>query len=206
MLTVKEAIEQRRSIRRFRPEPVPDEQATALLEAARLAPSGCNAQPWRFKTVTDKETKLKLAAAAYGQTFVARAPLVFVCCVDINGYLEGTVSGIQDLGKIGAVDDRIVGILMKRASQSEAQIKVMTREQLGSRIAFNVAIAVEHMVLRALDFGLGSCWVRLMDERAVKDIFGWSEDIYIVALLPVGYPDEAPSPRRRLGIKDIVID
>ena len=205
MLTVKEAIEQRRSIRRFRPEPVPDEQVTALLEAARLAPSGCNAQPWRFKTVTDKETKLKLAAAAYGQTFVAQAPLVFVCCVDINGYLEGTVSGIQDLGKIGAVDDRIVGILMKRASQSEAQIKVMTREQLGSRIAFNVAIAVEHMVLRALDFGLGSCWVRLMDERAVKDIFGWSEDIYIVALLPVGYPGEAPSPRRRLGIKDIVI-
>ena len=45
-----------------------------------------------------------------------------------------------------------------------------------------------------------------MDERAVKDIFGWSEDIYVVALLPVGYPDEAPSPRRRLGIKDIVID
>lgn len=206
MLTVKEAIEQRRSIRKFKPDPVPDEHITALLEAARLAPSGCNAQPWRFKIVKDRELKLKLANAAYGQTFLADAPLVFVCCVDIKGYLDGTVSGIQDLGNIGAIDDRIVKILLKRAEQAETQMKIMTREQLGSRIAFNVAIAVEHIVLRALDFGLGSCWVRLIDEQAIKDIFGWGENIYVVALLPVGYPDEFPASRKRLGIEDIVIN
>jgi nitroreductase len=205
MLTVKEAIEQRRSIRKFKPDPVPDEYLTELLEAARFAPSGCNAQPWRFKIVKDAETKLMLAKAAYDQSFISKAPVVFVCCADIKGYLEGTVQGIQDLGRIGAVEDRIIKILLKRAEQMDTQMKTMRREQLGSRIAFNVAIAVEHIVLRALDFGLGSCWVRLIDDRMVKDIFGWDDNIYVVALLPIGFADESPPPRKRLKIDDIVI-
>ena len=205
MLTLKEAIEQRRSIRKFKSGPVQEGCISALLDAARLAPSGCNAQPWRFKVVTDSETKLKLAQAAYKQSFIASAPVVFVCCADIKGYLDGTLSGIQDLGKIGAVEDRVIKILQKRSEQMDLQMKVMSREQLGSRIAFNVAIAVEHMVLRALDFGLGSCWIRLIDEQAVRDIFGWDENIFIVALLPVGYPDESPGPRKRLSVEDIVI-
>jgi nitroreductase len=206
MLTLKEAIEQRRSIRKYKADPVPDECISALLDAARLAPSGCNAQPWRFKVVKDRETKLKLAQAAYNQSFIASSPAVFVCCADIKGYLDGTLSGIQDLGKIGAVEDRVIQILQKRAEQMDLQMKVMNREQLGSRIAFNVAIAVEHIVLRALDFGMGSCWIRLIDEQAVRNIFGWDKNIFIVALLPVGYPDESPAARKRLPVEDIVID
>jgi nitroreductase len=206
MLTVKDAIERRRSIRRFKPDPVPDEYITALLDSARLAPSGCNAQPWRFRIVKDRETKMELSKAAYGQSFVAEAPVIFVCCADIRGYLNGAVSGIQDLGKIGAVEDRIIRILLKRAEQMDSQMNLMSNEQLGTRIAFNVAIAVEHIVLRALDFGLGSCWVRLIDEQRVRDIFGWDDNMYVVALLPVGYPDESPQPRKRLRIEDIVIE
>ena len=205
-MTVQKAIELRRSIRRFKPDAVPDECIAALLDAARLAPSGCNAQPWRFKIVKNEATKSKLALAAYGQSFISTAPVVFVCCADIRGYLEGTASGIQDLGKIGAVEDRIIKILLKRSEQMDAQMKLMSSEQLGVRIAFNVAIAVEHMVLCALDFGLGSCWVRLINENMIKDIFGWTDDIFVVALLPVGYPAESPAPRSRLSIKDITID
>lgn len=205
MLTTKEAIEKRRSIRKFKPDPVPDEHITALLNAARLAPSGCNAQPWRFRIVNDLETKLNLSHAAYDQSFIAQAPVVFVCCADIRGYLEGTLSGIHDLGKTGAVEERIVSILFKRAEQTDTQLRFMNKDQLGLRISFNVAIAVEHIVLRALDFGLGSCWVRLIDEQRVREIFRWDDNIYVVALLPIGYPDELPPPRKRLGIEDILI-
>jgi nitroreductase len=205
MLTVKEAIEQRRSIRKFKPDPVPDKSITALLDSARLAPSGCNAQPWRFKVVKDAYTKSKLAEAAYNQSFISAAPVVFVCCADLQGYLNGTVSGIHDLGKTGAIEDRIIKILLERSAQMDTQMKVAGREQLGARIAFNVAIAVEHIVLRALDFGLGSCWVRLLNEQMVRDLFGWDENIYVVALLPVGYPDEFPPSRKRLGIEEILI-
>lgn len=205
MLTTKEAIERRRSIRRFKTDPVPDEYINELLDAARLAPSGCNAQPWRFRVVKDKEQKLQLAEAAYKQMFIADAPVVFVCCADIQGYINGMVSGIQDLGKINAVEDRIINILNKRADQMETQLKTMNKEQLGSRIAFNVAIAVEHIVLRALDFGLGTCWIRLIDEQKVREIFRWDDNIFVVALLPVGYPNESPLPRKRLTIEQILI-
>jgi nitroreductase len=49
LLSTKEAINRRRTIRKFKPDPIPNESIQELLESARLAPSGCNAQPWRFK-------------------------------------------------------------------------------------------------------------------------------------------------------------
>jgi nitroreductase len=174
----------------------------ALLDAARLAPSGSNAQPWRFKIVKDQRTKEKLAQAAYDQAFIAGAPVVVVCCADITGYLDGTVSGIQDLGKIKAVEERIMKIILDRVDQ----MKSVKAEEIGQRIALNVAIAIEHMILRALDFGLGSCWVRLIHEQMVKDIFGWGENIFVVALLPIGYPAESPPSRKRLQLEDILIE
>jgi nitroreductase len=202
MLTTKEAIEQRRSIRKFKPDPVPDEYITALLDAARLAPSGCNAQPWRFKIVQEKEIKVKLAEAAHRQSFIAKAPVVIVCCADIKGYLEGAISSIQDLGKVGSVENSIVSLILERTEY----MKKMKTEEIAPRIAFNIAIAVEHMVLRALDFGLGTCWVRLINEQMIREMFGWDENIHIVALLPVGFPDESPQPRKRMRLQDIIID
>lgn len=60
MLTIKRAIEQRRSVRNFKADPVSDKQINALLDAAILAPSSCNSQPWRFKIVKDKNIYLSL--------------------------------------------------------------------------------------------------------------------------------------------------
>ena len=202
MLTIKEAIEKRRSIRKYKPDPIPGEYIDEILNSARLAPSGCNAQPWRFKIVKQTDVKAKLAKAAYNQSFIATAPVVIVCCADIQGYLDGTVSGIQDLGKIGAVEDRIVTILQGKAKNLET-IEI---NELGPRIAVNVAIAIEHIVLRCLDFGLGSCWIRLFDEQRVKELFGWDDNIYVVTLLPIGYPAESPEARKRLKLKDILIN
>jgi nitroreductase len=172
------------------------------LNAARLAPSGCNAQPWRFKIVEEENIKAGLAEAAFDQIFISGAPVVIVCCADIQGYLDGTVSGIQDLGKIGAVEDRIVTILQGKAKILET----IERNEIGPRIAANVAIAIEHIVLRALDFGLGTCWIRLMDEIKVKKLFGWDDNIHVVALLPIGYPAEFPKERKRLALHEILID
>ncbi|HTZ41388.1 MAG TPA: nitroreductase family protein [Syntrophales bacterium] len=202
LLTTKEAIEKRRSIRKFKPDPIPGEYIRELLESARLAPSGCNAQPWRFKVVTEPAVRRQLAEAAHGQGFIADAPAIIICCADIRGYLDGTVSGIQDLGRIGAVEGRIVEILVDRARQMKATCMV---EEIGPRIAANVVIAIEHMALRALDFGLGTCWIRLVDEQAVKKIFRWDENIIVVALLPVGYPAESPAARKRLPMEELML-
>ena len=202
MLTTMEAIHQRRSIRRFRRDPFPENHLMEILDAARLAPSGCNAQPWRFKIVRDSDPKLRLAQAAFNQMFIANAPVVIVCCADVKGYLDGSVSGVQDLGKITAIEDRIVRILVKRTGDMED----LPREQIGPLVALNVAIAVEHMVLRALDFGLGTCWIRLFDIPLVRKIFCWDDNLFPVAMLPIGYPDEDPQPRPRLTLQDIIME
>jgi len=201
MLTTKDAIRNRRSIRKFKPDQVPDEYIEELLESARLAPSGCNAQPWRFKIVKDAEIKLLLAQAAYDQMFIAEAPVVIVCCANIKGYLDGSVSGAQDLGKIKAVEEKIVKILVKRIGQARSY----ALDQIGPQIAANVVIAIEHMVLRALDFGLGTCWIRLIKADMIRDLFGWDDNIFVVALLPIGYPAESPEPRKRLPPDNLLI-
>jgi len=79
-LDVFEAIEKRRSIRKYRPEPVPVEKLLRVLEAARLAPSAGNRQEYRFIVVRDKETKERLVHAAAEQGFVGEADVVIVGC------------------------------------------------------------------------------------------------------------------------------
>src|SRR3989304_507700 len=88
MLTVLEAIHQRRSIRSFRSDPVPEEVICQLLEAARLAPSACNRQPWRFLVVADAAEKASLRHMCQGQAFIEQAPVVFVCCADVTSYSQ----------------------------------------------------------------------------------------------------------------------
>ena len=200
-LPTKDAIEKRRSIRKFKRKPVPDEQIMALIEAARLAPSASNTQPWRFKIVSDDDTKTKLAEAAYHQSFVAQAPVVLVCCADLQGYFEGIKARSQEFGKEGALEETMLRVLRGRAEQ----LKTVNIQELAPGIAFNVAIAIEHIVLRALDFGLGSCWVRMLDEQKIKTIFGWKNSIHVVALLPLGYPDETPNPRKRRAIEELIL-
>jgi len=75
-----EVIRTRRSVRRFLKKPLADEVLGRILEAARIAPSGGDRQPWRFVVVRDKQKKEKIARACYGQDFVAQAPVVLVCC------------------------------------------------------------------------------------------------------------------------------
>jgi len=200
-MTTIEAIRKRRSIRKYKKDQIPEEIILELLDAARLAPSGCNAQPWRFRVVKDIDTKLQLAQAAYNQKFISEAPVVLVVCANIKQYLDKSVSGIHDLGKIGAVKNEIVEIIEGRVEK----LRYLKVREIGPLIAVNVAIAVEHIVLRALDFDLGTCWVRLFDWQKVKQIFNWDDDTYVVALLPIGYPDESPEQRKRLSLQEIMI-
>jgi nitroreductase len=202
MLTTKEAIAARRSIRRFKPDPVPQSQLDELLDAARLAPSGSNSQPWRFKIVTDAATKAKLMEAANEQKFIAAAPVVLVCCVDIQGYLEGSLSTVQELSASGALPPGMAAEIRRRTEE----LRQRPREEIAARIAFNLGIAGEHIALRALDFGLGTCWVRALDEAGVREIFNWSENLFVAALIPVGYPAESPAPRRRRALAEIVLE
>jgi nitroreductase len=75
-----EAIKTRTSVRGYRSTPVEDDKLSRILEAARLAPSGKNGQPWTFIIVKDHEIRAKLVGACKGQAFIGEAPVVVAVC------------------------------------------------------------------------------------------------------------------------------
>lgn len=79
-MEIPENIKNRRSIRAFSKRELPEGAAELLVRAACMAPSAGNLQPWEFIAIRDPETKRRLAEAAYGQSFIAEAPLVFLVC------------------------------------------------------------------------------------------------------------------------------
>ena len=77
-MNIKDAILTRRSVRKYKPEPVKEEDLKVILEAARQAPSAGNKQPWEFIVVKDQETKTKLAKIARKQMWIADAGVIMV--------------------------------------------------------------------------------------------------------------------------------
>ena len=75
------AIRQRSSVRLYKATDIEEDKLNKILEAARLSPSASNRQEWKFIVVKNKETKKKLAKAAFGQSFIGEAPVVIVACV-----------------------------------------------------------------------------------------------------------------------------
>ena len=89
-MDIYEAIRTRQSIRRYRPDPVPDDVLNRVLDAMRLAPSAGNKQPWRFVVVQDAATRQQLGEASSGQTWIAQAPIVIAAC----GWKDRAYSGM----------------------------------------------------------------------------------------------------------------
>ena len=88
-----EVIRTRRSVRSYKPDPIPDEVLMRVLDAARIAPSGSNRQPWRFIIVKDEGLKKRLAEACSGQHFIAEAPVIIVACGRNIHYNRGGYMG-----------------------------------------------------------------------------------------------------------------
>jgi len=79
-MDVSTAISQRSSVRAYKATDVEEDKLKKILEAARLSPSASNRQDWKFIVVRNKETRKRLANAAFGQSFIGEAPVVLVAC------------------------------------------------------------------------------------------------------------------------------
>ncbi|MCZ7623161.1 MAG: nitroreductase family protein [Candidatus Kuenenia sp.] len=199
-MEVREAIQKRRSIRKFKPDPVPDELILQLLESARLAPSGSNTQPWRFIIVRDSEAIKKLQTAAYNQRHVGQAPLIIACCADKKAFGEFP-QRIDELIEAGALPAKSREVFVP--SLKKGGLDQDIKWHLLIAATGNTDIAIEHMVLQAVELGLGTCWVRWFEDNKVKEILEIPQTIEIIALLPIGYPDETPPQRPRFSLDKI---
>ena len=194
-----DVIKKRRSIRKFKDDPVPDELINELLEAARLAPSGSNIKPWRFVVVKSDEIKKKLDEVT-PYKFALKAPLLFVCCSDLTA-METRNKRVTELLETGAFTD----VEMDNPNSGKYESNVGESISVKGYLAMNVAIAIEHIVLRATDLGLGTCWIGRVDSEKTKKILGLSDDLQVVMLLPIGYPAQDPGQRPRFSKEEIVI-
>jgi len=199
LLSCFEAISQRRSIRKFKEQPVPEEYLSQLIEAARLAPSGTNRQPWRFVLLQGK-IKDKIAGAVV-QPFVLKAPAVFVCCLDKHAYVKQLVEErLNELVQAEVVSKEAAKVLYQRKMPDQVEGVI-----LPSSAYLDLGIAIENMVLMATSLGLGSCWVRLFNPAQVHKTLVLPDHIEVAVLLPVGYPDQDPPQRPRLSRDEIMI-
>jgi len=202
--SVKECIAKRHSVRSFTNEPVGESEILELLEAARLAPSSLNSQPWRFVVLTDQATREWIATKEVSrkQSWLATAPAIIVCCADLEGYVRDSQAAAFFYKENKLIDpEPLEGI--------EAYVVREERNSMAARFgagAMNVGIAVAFMMLRATEMGLGTCWVGMFDEEQLKNRLGLKPDTRVVCLLAVGHPneDQVP-PRNRKPLDEIQI-
>lgn len=197
-MELSDVIASRRSIRKFREENISAGTVRLLLDAARLAPSGSNLQPARF--IVAQSPAAKEALSRYTPyKFIVKASVIFVCCADLTAITTRDRS-VAELLKEGAFDG--VDIDMNTPA---ATSPIMDEEAVKAYLSMNVAIAVEHIVLQAVDLELGSCWIGGFDRDKVKEYLALDESIYPVVLLPVGHPDQSPKARPRFALDKLVL-
>ena len=195
-----EAMKARRSIRKFKADPIPEALVTQLIQAAQLAPSGSNIQPTRFIVIKSDAVRAQLSEAT-PLPFVSQAPLVLACCIDLES-LGGMSTRARELKEAGAFVDTP---LEKMDLESYAKRKPMDPAVAEAYLRLNAAIALDHLTLRAVDLGLGTCWVMMFNQEKVKEILGLGENYNVVALLPIGYPDQNPKARPRIELSQIIL-
>lgn len=200
MLTVMEAIQKRISVRKYEQDPVPNEVIRQLLEAARLAPSSCNVQPWRFVVVQDAAMRAKVARATVYQRAVGEAPITIGCCADLSAYKKEEKSRLQELLYLQAIGEDTY----QEASKILSRRDRLELRAFVTRAWLDVGIAIEHIVLVATALGLGTCWVQFFDPQEMAKVLGLPDDFIVIALLTVGYPAEHPVPRPRKSLEEIV--
>jgi nitroreductase len=182
MMELFEAIKTRRSIRRYKPDPVDDKKIEAILEAGRWAPSWANTQCWRFIVVRDPAIRAKVAGTFKKSEIrgeivdnpaikiLNTAPVLIVVCAETGK--SGTKPGSGGAG--GYITDK------------------------GDWFMFDTALAIENMVLAAHALGLGTVILGTFDAPKAEQVLGLPEGYRIVTMFPVGIPEqEAKVPPRK---------
>lgn len=174
-MELSKAIENRRSIRKYKDLPVTEEQVREILAAASLAPSWTNSQPSRYYVAMgDARDAVAAMLPQFNQNNVINAPVLIVPTV---------VRGTSGYGKDGVARTHLDDGFLH----------------------FDNGLRVENICLKALDMGLGSLIMGLYDEKAIREYFEIPDTQEIVCVLSIGYPDIQPDARPRLSVDEIAV-
>ncbi len=182
-------LAKRRSVRSFAEKNVPKETIRHILEAGRLSPSGGNEQPWKFGVITDKALIAAISKAAYDQAWIAGASfLIVLCTTAVPGRRGGRDVQKARFPERSAEIEQLETELYRKLHQEEHQTKIP-----GS-----------HMVLAALEQGVGSCWVSLFAVDEVAALLGLPAGTLPSEIIAFGYPKTEAKPAPKKSLDEIV--
>jgi nitroreductase len=175
-------LKQRRTVRSFKPDPIPEKVLDTVFEAAMWAPSHANAQPWDFVVIGPQ----------------TRARMLPIFCAKAEELLADP--------DLPPPKRKAVSTLMEDFGGAPFMVAVVSRppgddlEKLENPLS--TATAVQNMTLAAWEEGIGSVWLSFGAAPPVRPILGIEEGASVVALLAMGYPLEVPPAPPRDGIAD----
>lgn len=175
METFLDLVKARQSDRSYLPKPVEQAKINRILEAARLAPSACNAQPWKIVVVTDPEKRLQVADATSSSIlsmnhFTKQAPVQLVL-IEESANFTSTVGGWATNKHYPHID---------------------------------LGIVASHICLAATDEGLGSCMIGWCDEKKVRKALDIPKNKRVMLVILLGYSAQPLREKKRKTLEEIV--
>jgi nitroreductase len=174
MKSFDELVKERRSVRKYLDKPVEREKLSQFLESARLAPSACNAQPWRYVVVDDKPLKEQVTdkglGGAVSNSWAKTAPVMIVVCSTKDLFTHKVGEAVQGV-QFHLID---------------------------------LGLSMEHFVLKATELGLGTCYIGWFNEKPIKKILNLPASWKVECLITLGYPETIPDPTPRKPMNEII--
>lgn len=176
-MDIMKVIKERRSVRKYKKDAIPDGIIADIIDAARVAPSWANTQVCQYIIVKDQKIKELLSDTLIPATNPARKALIdapVVICLfakrGVSGFYKGEPSTDKE----------------------------------GYWFMFDSGIAMEHIVLAAWSFGLGTVHVGNFDAKKAEAVLNIPDGFSMVELTPLGYFDEIPKPPPRKKLEEII--
>ena len=176
----KEVVKSRRSCRAFEPDPVPQNQLAAIMEAGQWAPSPMNALPWQYIVITDAEVKAQIreVCEAAKQAVLDQGGPGFAAKYDMNFLEEAPV---------------IIAVVFDPAKKGLGDFFNQKHGALQAASA-----CVQNMMLAAAEFGLGTLFFTWFDPQKMQAVLNIPDNLEMAAIIPIGKPrgEMKPPPRK----------
>lgn len=187
MTEVLNVIKERRSVRVFRPDAVPDEHLELILDAARCAPTANNNQPWYFLIVRERDNLERLKSR-------------------LERWIRQRIEAVEADSEVRA--ERLEGAIAYLAGILAAPLLVfifVDTSEFPELVAYDGALAAQNLMLAARTLGYGTCFqTTFFPEDVVRRHFGVPEKFRLICAVPVGRPVEWPSAPPKKPLAELV--
>lgn len=205
-MNLDELLERRRSVRRFKPDPIPRGDLERVLEAAISAPSASNKQPWRWLVITNRARIAEAASAVREATARVQASIpeasqpAFAAYGEYFTRFEHAPCVIVPICRGAAVLSQLVDDSLPEALRDT----VLQMERHSAVVS--TSLGLMNLLLKATDLGLGASAMTgpLVAAPALKQLLGVPDSWSIVAIVALGQPDEDPKATSRKALKHVV--